>query len=285
MKRSMAFVGFFLLGIVVLGCSSFMVNTDRVWIGSNFDYPNELEYRVAFFASQMGHAYFAIQFSRLGNLYYTALGMNDQGYFANLQNVPTRVLENMVPGKENLPIQDFLLYQLSFFSEVSQTREALEEYRLVNFPGYASHTMAVDAKGDALIVEPGFEDNQFFRFEGDYWLMTNFYMADLARDRLYYQYDRRFNNMEKKIQEYKEEMDLEKAFAILSAAFQFETQISSVYDPQSGEVFFALHRNLDKIFKLRLQDGTLQTFQGFRTQREITLSSSGITFDELESWE
>jgi hypothetical protein len=55
-----------------------------------------------------------------------------------------------------------------------------------------------------------------------------------------------------------------------------------VFDPERGEVFIALETDYDKIWKVSLTEGTIETYQGFAEHRQWVLDASGILATDLK---
>jgi hypothetical protein len=81
-------------------------------------------------------------------------------------------------------------------------------------------------------------------------------------------------------------LNIDKAFEALKMTIQleekWETLISAVFDPIKLEIFIVLKRNFDKIWRIDLMKGSLETYSGFRNPVKLDLSSTEVVISDLE---
>ena len=55
-----------------------------------------------------------------------------------------------------------------------------------------------------------------------------------------------------------------------------------VFDPTAQEIYVALEGNFEKIWKVSLQDGTMETWKGFAEPVTFSLTAQGVLASSLE---
>ncbi len=286
--RKWLLFGFFIFGWVIYGlaCSSFAAYSNVTMVGSNFDYYPEFQYRVAIFRHPLEYDYFAVQFSVMPSYAYTTVGMNDQGLFANLQDVPQMVERDIKNGKFSLSIQEYLEWQLRYMKSAQESLDYLDSIRLSNIPPYYHHTMVADRYGTSFIVAPGETDHEIYRYSDNFTIQTNFYLTK----QLFNQSDEvpcwRYREIYRRLHDSIDDLDVFKGFYILEGAFQgIHTQISTVFLLDDLEVYFAIQTDTQRIFRVSLKSGLLETFSGFSEYRSMILDDTGVWLSDLQEWE
>lgn len=82
--------------------------------------------------------------------------------------------------------------------------------------------------------------------------------------------------------------NVEDAFNILKQNTQesakVQTLTSMVFVPKYNEIYFVIKRRFDKVWKVSLNNHTLETFSGFKINIKIPLDSKGICASNLEQY-
>ena len=96
----------------------------------------------------------------------------------------------------------------------------------------------------------------------------------------------RYRNAYQHILDNYDSFDVQDGLNALKKAIQssggYKTQCSMVFDPENNEVYIVLHRNFNKIYKLSINNGTLETYSGFEKNNSFTINQTGITSTQLK---
>lgn len=283
----------------VYGCTGFAVYSNNGPIfGMNWDLPTRDEWKggpVGFFedlnprimiTSRPGVNTFGLGSNPFKlNPFY-----NDFGVFGTAQaiNPPifvsdsSELLENPISvmlsgiyarGAKDMvnALQDIKLFQLSLAGE----------RQIVN------HWLFADTRGEAVIIEPGVEENYFLPMVGDYILMTNFlnHRLDSApRIIVSLDSDRRYRTADQMINASLGDFGLNEALDVLGAVKQNITKFSFVVVAEEENVYMAVLGNFSRIWRIDLAEKTIATFKGFTENRVESLGEVGFSLEELLEW-
>lgn len=64
----------------------------------------------------------------------------------------------------------------------------------------------------------------------------------------------------------------------------WSTKASTVYEPANRAVYICIDSDFDHIWKVSMDEGTIETYSGFESDRSMRLDDSGITVTELRLW-
>ena len=82
--------------------------------------------------------------------------------------------------------------------------------------------------------------------------------------------------------------DIDHAFEVLrrtaQSAGDFKTRYSLVFDPEVREIYVALERDYDHIWKISLDARTIETFAGFDKDVILALDEAGIVGPVLQTY-
>jgi len=266
-------------------CTGFAVYSGRTLYGMNFDYPpNEIRFSIE---DHETGAVFLGEF-RMGEFWARTVGMNERGLFASDQMVsPARATTDSPTGDE-IYVWDAFYDGLRTAESVDGVLDWIGERRLVQYPDLWLHNLYADPSGNAAIVEAGVEGNVITPIEGPFLVMTNFHNGDFRgldlRD-IVGDGAERYRVATRSIAENLVGFDLDDAFETLrlasTATGSFKTRYSLVLDPEALEIYVALERDYERIWKVSLIDRTIETHRGFDRHHVLTLDSAGITGPEL----
>ncbi len=257
-------------------CTGFAVYTGEPIYGMNFDYPpRELRFRLI---SQNERLVFRMEFPQEG-VWYSTVGMNSDGVFSSVQ-----MLFPEWPAVQAGPDQMYLWrvsdYALEETSSASQTMDLLSSRHVVE--GQTSlHTIIADPQGNAFVLEPGRENNRITPIQGKSLLMTNFPLADFAGKESRQMQGVGADRYQKAwayIAETLDRFDTTQAFETLHRAQNdggSPTLCSMVFLPNRREVFIALNRDFNKLWRVSLRDRTVSTYQGFAGSGELPVTDRG----------
>jgi hypothetical protein len=267
-------------------CTSFAIYADETLYGMNFDYPDvELRFTIR----PSGHRkVFQMEFAQ-GDDFSMTVGMNSAGLFSSCQMLYPKAPATASPGPNDL--YPWQVYEEALFNmeSVTEVTEFISDKRVVHW-SVTLHDLFADAYGDAMVVEAGGTENVITRIEDDFLVMTNFPTGEFAgqsytevegvgADR----YQIAYENISENLERFDVDLGLE---TLEKAALEgeFSTQASMVFDPERGHVYIALRRDFDKIWKVSIADGTIQTFSGFGRTSTMPLDASGVLASELQSF-
>ena len=222
---------------------------------------------------------------------------NDRGVFGCAQEAwPPQRMER---SYESIIHWHPTLYALGTeFEKATDVIEILEEARLRYTRDADFHCLFADSQGNAIIVEPGVDQNHLLPMEGDYIVMTNFFNHLLEGDYTdpnleayphltlmdYLDPDRRYRIAETMIQSSLADFDDLKAFEVLEAMTQPLTKFSIIIVPEQQQLYIALFRDFSRIWQVDLEAETIATYHGFVDYRIEHLDVKGFTVNELMEW-
>lgn len=273
-----------LIGIAcmpIAACTSFALFGERTLYGMNFDYPpNETHFSIE---DHEAGAVFIGSFW-MGDHYGRTVGMNEHGLFSSDQMVsPLRGAVD-APGEDEMHIWNSYYDGLRTCTSVGEVLNLIGDRRLVQYPSLGLHNLFADPSGDAVIVEADVSENAITRIDGPFLVMTNFNNGDFhdtPLDAIFGDGADRYRTAYRMLENHVAPLDIDQAFDILENACQpagsYKTRYSLVADPEALDVYIALERDYDHIWKVSLRNRTIETYRGFHTQHTLQLDETGIT--------
>lgn len=263
-------------------CSSFSVYSDLTMMGMNFDYFNNPEMRLDILHFDDTKA-LSLSFEVDGNLYQT-LGINDSGIFQTFQSVRSKKYVGEYKLTKNL---GGLIYELMDWRDLDEIDELLDKYRLISPANFSLHTHIAHKDGRAMILEVGENGNVVIDRKSDYLVMTNFFVGDfdvfqdgIAEGSGCW----RYRNICDLLDDYKDNLDLNKGFEILKSAVQSITLASVIFIPDEMNVYICFEKDFERIWKVSLQNETVETFRGFENNKVLKIGGAGIMSSTLNNW-
>ncbi|MCX7773605.1 MAG: hypothetical protein N2376_10895 [Clostridia bacterium] len=259
-------------------CTSFAEYSDKILYGMNFDYP-DTPIRLNFF-NQNGLKIFYGQFQE-GELYPMFVAVTNKGLF-----IPTQIQYPSLPAQKSLNSNEIYIGDLPSkvlsFDHIFQVRDMLASNRLAPTT-YPIHMMLADKYGDAVICEVGKGKNELVDIKDKFLVMTNFKVSDF-RDKPYTdvfgggadRYKTACETIEKNL----EGFNIDTGWDVLKKTVQTnpscETLMSSLFDPKENVVYFSLRRDFSKVWKVSIDNGTIETYKGFDKSYVIKIPENGI---------
>lgn len=303
MKRITCILLAVLLCVCVLNasaCTSFAVYSPSPLFGMNWDYPDTAAY-LRLNQPEDYHKVFSFGFETEYGM-ATNGSMNDQGFLALIQDeyprgVPTAAMDD----KSIEDMHDYAGWTPYVLSKVQEVRDMLEGGTHVSCKYYTMHDLFADAGGDAFVLEEYEGKNVVTGAEGGVLVMTNFPnhfvgQFDLEKSeyelRSAYGFDGvdRYKTVHEIIAAHRDDFDVAIGFEALKNAAQYgyyRTRFSGVYDPNGKVVYVALERDYDHIWKISMEEGTVETYLGFGEEKRIypfavlCVGDLGIPFEKL----
>lgn len=283
-------VGFLVIALLFssvvpgLACSSYAIYSNETIYGMNFDWgPTECRFSIEEIADLR---YFILRFNFAGRPVAVA-SMTSKGFFANYQAVPYNRYKGKY-GASTVPLYQIWGGAIAQKSSVNGVEELIGDKIVTPVPGIALHSMFADLNGDALILEILEQDHNIIKNDKNFMVMTNFFNSDYVGvdykditgiggvDRYQIIYEEILKNMGS--------FDLDIAFNILKKATQLSTRVSMVFYPEDLAVYLALEGDFDRIWKIDIMDGTIETYQGFKEFKQVAIADHGVTATELLFW-
>lgn len=293
MKRTTVLlqVCLFLVGTVVLNglaCTSFAVYSGKTLYGMNFDYPpNEVRFSIE--EHETGAVFIGSFW--MGDHHGRTVGMNEHGLFASDQMVfPLRAAVEE-PAEDEVYVWNAFYSGLREGTSVDEVTAWIGERRLVQYPTLPLHNLYADADGGAMVVEAGEAGNVVTEIDGPFLVMTNFHNGDFqgaGLDEVHGDGADRYRTAYTYIEEHLEAFNIDHAFEVLRQTAQvagdFKTRYSLVLDPEAREIYIALERDYDHIWKVSLAARTIETFAGFDEEKTLALYGEGVAGPTLQSF-
>lgn len=267
-----------------LACTGYAVYSDTAYYGMNFDYP-DVPISFGIFDDN-GTKIFHMDFKN-GDYFVPTVGMNNEGMFASCQMLyPAGEIVN-TPDENELSISEAFINSLT--RQSVDINNLVKDKILVN-QYLTLHTLIADSSGNAMVLEAGKDGNLISGIDSkSFMVMTNFPNASIAKgaekdvsgvgsDR----YRTAYEYIEQNIDSF----DYDKAFSVLEATIQksgYPTQSSMVFIPDKSEVYIAIKRDFNKVWKVDIEKGTLEAYSGFDQAYSFNLSEGDIMMDSLIS--
>lgn len=271
-----------------LACTSFAVYSERTLYGMNLDYPpNEIRFSIE--EHETGAVF--IGGFWVEEHYGRTVGMNERGLFASNQMVfPLRAgVEE--PTENEVYIWNAFYWGLRECATVDEVRDWIGERRLVQYPTLPLHNLYAEPGGNAMVVEAGEGGNVLTEIDGLFLVMTNFHNGDFegaALSDIHGDGADRYRTATTYIEEHLETFDIDHAFEVLrqtaQSAGDFKTRYSLVLDPEAREIYVALERDYDHIWKISLDARTIETFSGFDEDVILALDEAGVVGPVLQAY-
>lgn len=267
----------------VFGCTGFAVYGGQPVYGMNFDYP-ATEIRLMIEEGD-GTDYFTMQMQQESGFLPT-VGMNDKGLFATTQMQYPEQTGQSSRGADELFFHE-LFGCIRSLGTVADVLEFVGDKRLRHWSGVTLHSLMADADGGAMIAEAGRERNEFLPMDGGFIVMTNFKNSDFKDKELTQIYGAgadRYAAAYRYIGENIEDFGIDQAFEALRLTTQegsYPTLCSMVFAPEEQSVYAVFHRDFDRVWKVSIPDGTVETYRGFAQDMKCGIPGDGVTASDL----
>ena len=292
--RMKSALGPVVLGLLLIGaahgaclaCTGFAVYAEHTLYGMNFDYPpNEIRFSIEDHA--VGPVFIGSFWT--GEHYGRTVGMNEHGLFASDQMVSPLRSAVETPGEGEVYVWNAFYSGLGECRTVDEVEAWIGDRRLVQYPTLALHNLYADPTGNSIVLEAGVEGNVVTRIDGPFLVMTNFHNGDFPRatpDEVRGDGAERYRIAHATIDDHLEGFDVDDAFETLkrsaSTSGDYLTRYSLVLDPAAGEIYLALERDYDHVWKVSLHGRTIETVRGFDAPLTLPLNEDGVTGPELQ---
>lgn len=277
------FLGAIFIANPLYACTGFAVFGSQVFYGMNFDY---FSTALKFIMDTHGpiktfHLAFNVKLPGMDYFAKTG-GMNSKGLFGTCQMLMPAVEAPLPAGVHDVFVP--MLYEsLAFLSNVQEVENLLAGKRLINFPGISNHNLYADTSGNAMIIEPGTDTNHITKIENNFIVMTNFPVRGL-KGKQYTPAEGMGADRYKIACEYlgsnAGHFSVDQGFELLQKTINRNPGLSPlcsmIFNPGRNEILIAINGDFKKIWKVFLEESTIETFSGFGKSVKKPLDSNGL---------
>lgn len=270
-------------------CTSFAVYSDQTVYGMNFDYLPDALQKFTISSCIQGKVFQMGSRAQFG--FADVVGMNSKGLFASCQML---FPEGKPPDKRSkIQISTGVFHQITLnrFEQVPQVKSFLNKRKVVHSIGASLHHLVADRFSDAMMVEVGEIENQITGIQDRYIVMTNFPNHQL-KGKSFEEAEgvgaERFKIANRYIKDNFKIFDIQKGIEVLKLAQNtseiYPTRCSMVFDPKKKEIYICLEKNFEKIWKVSLENQTIETYRGFASFKRQPIPVEGVLAPELAEW-
>ncbi len=271
-----------LLATSAFACTSFAVYSENTIYGMNFDFDKvniwlridqpEGCYKVV-------SMFFDGAYGQTGN---NAL-MNEKGLFSAVQNKYPTEPYSFVYEEGTEQMAGFGMWTPYLFDSVEGIRQAAGEQPMrMMFNSF--HDLFADMSGDATVLELIGGELSTTDIQGKFIVMSNF-ASSLFADAPYTAVtgfgSDRYIKVYEYITEHFADFDVDDAFVALESAMQYSTRFSMVHDPANRLSYFAIGGDFSMIWKVSMDDETVETYRGFNTPACFPVTEEGVNLQAL----
>lgn len=258
----------------------------------NFDYPPESDIRFSVSELESCRIFTMQFFDDERMMWIPTVGMNEHGLFSSLQYQCPMIEGTPRQSEEQLYIYQLFNTATNGCASVDEAECIINSVELVNLYDLTLHVLIADPFGDALVAETGDGENLITRINGDWIVMTNFKIADFIHtppERIVGVGDERYRRALAYIEGNYSSFALPEAIGTLEAALNTDsvwgTKASMIFDPLDRMVYIGIDGDFQRIWKVSMEQQTIQTWSGFTKDRSAPVWENGITVAELRTWE
>ncbi len=282
----------FLLVSISIGCTGYAVYADKAWYGMNFDYPPESDIRFSVSDFESCSIFTMHFFNNDRSIWIPTVGMNEHGLFASLQYQCPMIEGMSLQSESQLYIYQLFNRAINDYSSIDEVEFIIDSVELVNLYDLTLHALIADPSGKALIAEAGDGENLITGIDENWIVMTNFKNADFINtppEEIVGVGDERYRSALAYIEENCSSFGLPEAFGTLEAAINtdsvWSTKASMIFDPLERIVYIGIDSDFQRIWRVSIDDGIIETWSGFVKGRSAPVRRNGITVSELRTWE
>ena len=253
----------------------------------NFDWYPDSEISFSLSHGENGSTVFTMCFTNGDSAPIPTVGMNSYGVFSSMQIVddPQRVREP--EANERMAWEPFYygLWQATGYSEILQFVKFTPLVQHIDTPLHLHFACTSNA---AMIVEVTDRGNTVVDLgENEFMVMTNLSnssFTSVSPDDVDGCGAGRYRTAHSLLSA-RSSLDVMTAFSVLEATLgrsaSCPTRASMVFDPLEGDVYIALDGEMERIWKVSIQNAVVEGFQGLSGELSIPLPEEGVTGEEL----
>jgi len=215
-------------------------------------------------------------------------GINSRGLFCASQEIEPYIEGRKKADKCEVHIDD-QYGAISRYSGVDQVKKEITGKQWIQYIGPSIHNMFTDINGNAIVTETDNKENFITEIEGDFIVMSNFANHSLA-GKSYTEAEgtgaERYKLTYKFLWENTNSFTVEKGFHLLKKAYckdkNCKTKCSMIFHPETNCVYIALNLNMERIWKVSIDQQTIETFEGYSRYQKANIGEEGILSKDLE---
>lgn len=268
-------------------CTCFAVYGNKIFYGMNFDYPSVgLRFSIVEYE---GNKIFFAQFVE-DQIAKSICGMNQSGLFSSMQMLYPEVNTWHYPGENEVDLYAAYITSLMNADSIGEINDYLDStgVRVIHCYGLSLHDFFADKYGTACVLEVGGTENLFTYAENNFLVMTNFpnnkFIGDSLND-IYGVGADRYKTAYRYINDNIGSFDYEDGIEVLKRTCQksgsFRTQVSLLFNPVNNEIFIMIGRDFSKVWKVSIDNSTIETYSGFDSYCILPLTAEGIDSSTL----
>ena len=215
------------------------------------------------------------------------LRINDKGLFC--------VFQSKLPSDDNykkrLDKNEIYILSLSNlikdFKKVKQVKDYLKDKKIITYsplPDRAWHALFADKYNDFMIAEIWKGKNEIVTNKQKFIVMTNF-QNSVFKDKSYKDIINlpggdRYITAYDYIRDNINNFNIEKAWEVLKKTKQEGsafTICSTIFLPEENIIYVVLNREFEKIWKISIDNRTIETFKGFKTKSLIDINEKAVS--------
>lgn len=270
-------------------CTSFAVyNEDKVYYGMNFDTEEiDLKLKLSCLEDKTIFYFTAL----VGSIYRDIAGINSDGLF-----ICTQAVEYSPALLPSCNENDWYVFDI-FDKGLKKTHSISDMYEMINdkvikypknplYPDIGLHTILADKTGEAFILEEGNDTNITTGLKKDFIVMTNFANGDFKNasyDKVYGRGADRYICAYEYINQNSYSFGINEAFEVLRKTSQENTLCSIVFEPLKNEIYISFKIDLNKKWKISLNEKTIHSLNGFLSNNRIQFTNGEILVKDLIS--
>ncbi len=283
----------FVCSSTALACTSFALYGTQIFYGMNFDYfsiplkflmESGLEmniFHLSFLYDQ------TVDDPKYKGYFAKTCGMNSNGLFCASQEIEPYIegRKNTKKGEVHIDDQN---EAISKYSNTDRVKKEIEGKQWIQYIGPSIHNMFADINGAAMVTETDNKKNFITGIECDFIVMSNFANHSLV-GKSYAEAEgagaKRYQLAYKFLSENTNSFTVEKGFHLLKKAYcrdkNCKTLCSMIFHPKTNSVYIALKLNMEKIWKVSIDQQTIETFEGHNRYQKANIGKEGILSKDL----
>ncbi len=278
----------------VFACTSFALYGNQIFYGMNFDYISiPLKFLIESNAGMnIFHTAFLFEKTvnkpEFKNYFAKTCGINDKGLFCASQEIEPYIEGTEKVNDDEIHIDD-QYKTISTYSNVEDVQRFIEKKRSVQDIGPSIHNLFADMNGTAIVSETDNKENHITKIRNNFMIMANFANHSLigksyreatgaGADKYIIAHEYISKNIDF--------FSVDKGFDLLKMVvyqdLDCSTLCSMIFHPQTNNIYIVMNQNFEKIWKISLNRGIIETYRGHGKQFQTRLGPEGILSTDLE---
>ncbi|MCP4114323.1 MAG: hypothetical protein GY737_02765 [Desulfobacteraceae bacterium] len=298
MLKILVLLVLFVFGSVssAFACTSFALYGNEIFYGMNFDFTFlPLKFWIE---SNSGMKIFHMAFlyepyiknPEFGDYFANTCGMNDKGLFCACHEIEPYIEGVEEPNGDQIHIGD-QYDTIGMYSDVKTVEKFISKKQAVQYTGPSLHNLFADTKGNAIVSETDNTENIIVDRNNDFLVMANFAnhsMIGKHPDEAVGVGADRYKIAHEYLAKNKNNFNVDKGFELLGKAYSRDpgciTYCSMIFHPRTNSIYIGLNLNYERVWKVSLDSGVIETHRGYEIYRQTHLGTEGMLSADLESF-